>query len=750
MAACARAQGWQNAKLLNLPSEAACKTARLAASKTGGFHAVYFNTNPWRVQYRRYSDGYLGPVKVLDSNFVANPDICEAGNGDIHLVWEDWEDANYPGWARSSDSGQSFTTSKLATWGGCKFPVIAAFGSSTGADVVMSFARSVQGQDKKLFWARYNGNAWSPTTDMGTWFDNEYMIEGISRSLADGSVYRLYGRKSGGDFALCYRRYNGSHWESEVVVHTGAFFARQSIAVNPAGQIMVVWERDNQLWSRLYTPGTGWSADMAQEYLSTHSAITAVPGTNDFYLVYTYDMKRVYGRRYSGGGWLPRELVSVGLPDEFTVGADVSADPNGTGTIYACWEYWGSGDCQQYYSIRPGGSTPDSAIAGVVRDQHGQGIAGATVGSGAYATVSGSGGAYNLSVPSGTYSVTANKQYYTGQTLHNVVAVSGQITQAHFTIVANPPMPVSAFKIDPSDGINRLIWTNPTSGNFVATTIRYKTTGYPTGPTDGALLCDRPASAGSQDSFVHSGLTNDVTYYYAAFTRDDASHYSAGVLGQATPHALLLSEVKQFADGYAVDLVGKIVTGVFLSDGCVYIGEPNRASGIRVVTTQSGLAVGDAVTVAGAMGTRIISGYPSERVITAASVTKTASGKALKPMAMGCRAVGGASIDALVPGVRGGRGANNMGSLVKIAGRVTKVLGSYIFVDDGSLVENVSGSGSEVGVMVRCPSTPSVSLGSVVMATGIAEGSIPTTWTANRRYIRLREAADLAVIHTAP
>jgi len=749
-ASCLNAQGWQNAQLLNLPSEPACKTARIYASKNGGFHAVYLNaSSPWRVQYRRYADGYLGPVKVLDSNFAANPDICEAGNGDIHVVWEDWEDANYPGYAVSADGGNTFTTGKVTTWDGCKFSVVALLVKSKSPNALMSFTRMKEGQEKKVFYSLFNGSAWSTAVEIpSAWTASEYQIEGICRSLYDGTVYRLYGGTNAASLYL--QRFNGVYWESPVLVYSGAFFCRQSVAVNPAGQIMVVWEQDNCVRSKLYTPGSGWSAEMQQENLSTHSAITAVPGTNDFYLVYTYDMKRIYGRRFSGGGWLPKELISNGLPDAFTVGADVTADPNGTGTLYACWEYWGSGNCQQYFSIRPGGSPPDSTIAGIVRDQFGQGISGATVGTGPYATVSGSGGAYSLAVPAGTYNVSANKEYYTGQTIPNVVARSGQTTYVDFTITANPPAPVTMFKVEPSDGLNRLSWTNPTSGNFRGTLIRYKTTGYPTGPNDGMLLCDRMATPGSSDSFQHTGLTNGVTYYYAAFTHDDAGHYSAGVNRSGTPHALTISEIKQFADDYVVDLSGKVVTGVFSSDGCIYIGEPNGVGGIRVSTTQSGLSVGDRVNVSGRMSTRTVSGYPSERQIVYASVTKLSSSAAPVPIAMSCKNVGGAAIGSLVPGVRGGVGANNMGSLIRIVGKVTKVIGSYLFVDDGSNVENVSGSGAETGVMVRCATTPSVSVGNIVSVTGIAEGSIPTGWTTNRRYLRLRDASDLRLLYAAP
>jgi len=80
----------------------------------------------------------------------------------------------------------------------------------------------------------------------------------------------------------------------------------------------------------------------------------------------------------------------------------------------------------------------------------------------------------------------------------------------------------------------------------------------------------------------------------------------------------------------------------------------------------------------------------------------------------------------LVPGVAGGVGANNIGLLVRIAGRVTCRVGNYLWIDDGSNLPDIQG---RTGVMVRCLFDPGVSVGTVVGCVGIIEGSIPTGWT---------------------
>jgi CheY-like chemotaxis protein len=99
-----------------------------------------------------------------------------------------------------------------------------------------------------------------------------------------------------------------------------------------------------------------------------------------------------------------------------------------------------------------------------------------------------------------------------------------------------PPAAVSSFTATPGEHRNTLIWTNPSSTNFIATVIRCKTTGYPTSPTDGEPVVNLANMPGSSHTYVHSGLSAGVTYYYTAFARDDEYHYSSGVQAGAIPH----------------------------------------------------------------------------------------------------------------------------------------------------------------------------------------------------------------------
>ena len=65
--------------------------------------------------------------------------------------------------------------------------------------------------------------------------------------------------------------------------------------------------------------------------------------------------------------------------------------------------------------------------------------------------------------------------------------------------------------------------------------IRYKTTGYPTSVSDGSLVVDKSNTPSSNDSYVHTNLTNGVLYYYSAFAHDGVPNYATKADTSATP-----------------------------------------------------------------------------------------------------------------------------------------------------------------------------------------------------------------------
>ncbi len=309
------------------------------------------------------------------------------------------------------------------------------------------------------------------------------------------------------------------------------------------------------------------------------------------------------------------------------------------------------------------------------------------------------------------------------------------------------PDRVTNFMAIGMDGGVYLRWTNPSQPDFAGVMIRCKADGAPTSPTDGELVCEVPGWADEHGYFIHQGLESGVTYHYAAFAYDGKPNYSAPATASAAPQALTCGGARMFLDGCPVQLENKTVTGVFPDDVCIYVSEYDGRFGIRVATSQTDFSVGDVVNVSGQMATRAISGYASERQIAAASVTKLFSDSLPKPIAVTCWGVGGSAVGSFLPGVRGGIGLNNIGSLVTIAGRVTYKAGSYIYIDDGSHVPNQYGSSLPVtGVMVRCVSAPSVAVGDTVTATGVIVGSILINWSENRAFMRARFISDVKKI----
>lgn len=324
-----------------------CKPGRMVGSIYGGFHTIYQAGE--NLRYRRWYNGTLGPIVTSASAFMFNPQICEAPNGDIHVVFESWMDPDPPqvGWARSTNGGASFGPwSRISNAGaGTKWPFVAPFGFS-GPDVIMAYWDAA---GKAMRYQRFNGSSWQPYSAavFAPGVESVYMVTGMCRSPVDGTVYRTYGRKISGTFNPCYRRYNGSGWEGEVVVTPTGFFAWPHIAVNNAGTIMVYWEQDEVAYSRWFTPGQGWSATTIIDAPGIHGHIVAVPGTNHFACVTTGNQNAARVRMWIRGRWMP--AVNVATSSGFTPDSRIAADSSRA--LMAAWENWDTGLPRWLYAV---------------------------------------------------------------------------------------------------------------------------------------------------------------------------------------------------------------------------------------------------------------------------------------------------------------------------------------------------------------------------------------------------------------
>ena len=259
-----------------------------------------------------------------------------------------------------------------------------------------------------------------------------------------------------------------------------------------------------------------------------------------------------------------------------------------------------------------------------------------------------------------------------------------------------PPGPVTNFKARGQSGQVALSWTNPADPDFVGTMIRYKTTGYPTGPTDGALIY-----IGGGTTHTHGGLVNGRKYYYSAFAYDAVPNYRTKV--DASAHAAAnatILEAKGLLNNQVRALRNNIVSAV--GSGYFYVQDPTLYQGIKVSAPDT-VSKGQKVDVVG-----LILGQGGERYLDCSGnvvVLIDAGPIALNALAMGAASVGGAELDPYTGGVVGGTGPNNMGLLVKVWGKITQretVTNTYFYIDDGSgLTDGTQTAGADnVGIKV--------------------------------------------------
>ncbi len=434
-------------------------------------------------------------------------------------------------------------------------------------------------------------------------------------------------------------------------------------------------------------------------------------------------------------------------------------------TVYLWAQYFDGSDQWSYLDnvyLETGSpwTCTTGCISGFVKDTSGNPLTGATVSTdiGGYSTTSASDGSYLLAgVAPDSYALTASKSPFDPQTVNGVTVIAGQTTEVDFSLGINPPDPVEDFTATGSDSTVTLTWTNPTSGNFASTMVRYSTSDFPSGPADGTLLCDKSGTPGSSDSFTHASLTNGLTYYYTAFATDGASEYSTPVYASAVPAASsTCGEAKLANSGTTITLSNKIVSAVFATDGYVYIQESDRSAGIKVTCDTTGLAAGDVITVTGTVEAEDDGGAGRVNYISATSVTETSTQDAPGPLAMTCRSVGGSEVAPNLSGVTEGDGTdavgvNNIGLLVKVAGEVKSIAAGGFYIDDGSDIKDVWDTDHYVtGVLVTGDNIPSLSVGDFVSATGIVVRDVPAGWDANRRHIRTRAASDIYVYNAIP
>lgn len=262
---------------------------------------------------------------------------------------------------------------------------------------------------------------------------------------------------------------------------------------------------------------------------------------------------------------------------------------------------------------------------------------------------------------------------------------------------------------------------------------------------------------------AHPDWSNQKVFLQITRTADDCSPAGYDIytgygrvnayraLTQIVQQVTTISQAKSATVGAPVSLSGVVLS---TSSGEIanrlYVQTANRANGILLYfpgTVPAGLSDGDAVDVNGTVG--VVSG---EVAITNATVTKRADPNK-KPSALGMngQTTGGGAFGNQAGVVnqysyprKMAAGVNNIGLLIRTAGKVRQVGTDWFYLDDGSNLDDGTGNTGiyvYVGMAIVRPNT-----GKNVVVTGISSCEILPGSPVARRVLRPRRQSDIKVL----
>lgn len=233
------------------------------------------------------------------------------------------------------------------------------------------------------------------------------------------------------------------------------------------------------------------------------------------------------------------------------------------------------------------------------------------------------------------------------------------------------------------------------------------------------------------------GLDSTANYFY----QEISGYLNTGQTNEHTiqqPAAHTIPVAKTYL-GSGFEVRGKIASSASDSAAGMYIQEPGRSAGIKVVPDPSDpnlpYSVGDVVDVAGLI--ELVNG---ELQFSDAQISRTSSGSTVNPVGMPNKSLGGATFGEQ-PEITGASGLNNVGLLVTTWGQVTAVGADYFYINDGSQL--LDGSGN-TGVKISAAGLSLPNVEDYVVVTGISGASVLDSNTI--RLLRVRAQSDINVV----
>jgi len=238
---------------------------------------------------------------------------------------------------------------------------------------------------------------------------------------------------------------------------------------------------------------------------------------------------------------------------------------------------------------------------------------------------------------------------------------------------------------------------------------------YAVGSSPGMADVKPWTDAGTATLATISGLSLQYnhTYYVSARAVNGAGLTSNPCNSTGVTVARIVTDpnlAKASADGDVLSLSAAVVTGGFT--GRLYIEDLNRISGLRVESSTA-VVPKQKVQVFGTLG---IANNCERSLLNCTVIPGVVGPEEVKPVAMIGKSLGGAELVGRAPGITGGKGLNNVGLLVRIAGKVSKAVPDGFYLDDGSKMTDETGY---AGVKVWTGVAGSAAENSYVKVTGV-------------------------------